>query len=368
MASSFQKLLIVYSLWLASTSLGAALFEVYFYNLGLSLPGIYLADCLWFLGAILAIPLFKGFKSRNFMLVGIAISLLSIALLILVPSPAIAIAFRFLIGLPNLFFWAPFNTIYYEHRKGDNASLGALYYAISPILSIFTPAIAGFLASSVGFNALYAVALASFALTFAATFLFIENKSYGYSFLSCIKSISGLRTLIFMEGFAGMVITSITLNVMLLLFVDKPAGFGLFTSLVTVFAVAASLLTARLSDKAKRRREFILPVVALFALAAVFASQSHDLLSFFAGFGLVMFFSRVFYPLPLALVVDNSKSLVESMVGRELFLGLGRLCGGLIGYFILLRTDIATVLLVQGLLLLLYIPVFENRKAKLSSH
>ncbi len=365
---SFKGLILVYALWLTSTSLGASLFEVYFYNLGLSIPGIYLADSLWFLGSLLVIPLFRGFRARDFMLAGIAISFVSVGILLLDPSPSAAIPFRLLIGVTNLFFWAPFNILYYEFRKGDNAALGAVYYAIGPVLSLFTPAIAGFLAASIGFPILFALAMLSFALTFAATFLLIENKGYGYSFISCIRSISGLRSLIFMEGFAGMAITSITLNVMLLLFENHPAGFGLFTSLVTVFAVAASLVTARLSDRLKRRREFLLPLVALFSLASVFASQSHDVLSFFVGFGLVSFFSRIFYPLPLALVVDNSKSLVESMVGREIFLNLGRLCGGILGWLVLLRADISTVLLLQGLFLFAYVPIFENRKRKLSSH
>ncbi len=358
----------VYALWLVSTSLGASLFEVYFFNLGLSIPGIYLADSLWFIGSLIVIPLFRGFRARSFMLGGIAVAFLSTALLLFDPSPWVAIPFRLLIGVTNLFFWAPFNTLFYEHRKGDNASLGAVYYALGPVLSIFTPAIAGFFASALGFPALYILAMLSFAATFAAAFLFVEDKRYSYSFRSCMESISGLRTLIFMEGFAGMVMTSITLNVMLLLFVSKPEGFGLFTSLVTVFAVVASLLTAKLSDKVKRRREFILPLVALFSLSAVIASQSADILWFFLGFGLVNFFSRIFYPLPLALVVDNSKSLVESMVGREVFLNLGRLCGGILGYYLLLNSDIRTVLLVQGLVLLLYVPVFENRKKKLKSH
>ncbi len=368
MASNFKNLMIVYALWLASTSLGFSLFEVYFFNLGVSIPGIYLADSLWFLGSLLVIPLFRGFRARDFMLAGIAISFVSVGLLLLQPAPIAAIAFRLLIGVTNLFFWAPFNTLYYEYRKGDNAAMGAMYYAVSPILSLFTPAIAGFFASSFGFPLLYGLAMLTFAATFVAAFFLIENKGYRYSAASCIRSISGLRSLIFMEGFAGMAITSISLNVMLLLFENRPEGFGLFTSFVTVFAVAASFVTARLSDKVKRRREFILPLVALFSVAAVFASQSHDLLSFFIGFGLVSFISRIFYPLPLALVVDNSKSLVESMVGREIFLNLGRLCGGLLGYLVLLQTDISTVLLLQGLLLFAYVPIFENRKMKLSSH
>jgi hypothetical protein len=84
------------------------------------------------------------------------------------------------------------------------------------------------------------------------------------------------------------------------------------------------------------------------------------------AFALVTFFSRVFFPLPLALAVDNSKHLASTMVGREIMLNLGRICGLLFAHFILVHYSIGYVLLAQGIALLLYIPVFENRRSKLA--
>jgi hypothetical protein len=364
---SFTRLMAVYVLWLASMSLAASLFEVYFFNLGLPVPNIYLADTLLFFGSLLIIPLIRSFRARDMMMAGIATALVASAILFLDPQPSAAYLFRLIVGFTNLLFWGPFNILFYEYRKGNNAALGALYYAATPALSLFTPAIAGYLATVAGFPVLYALSTVSFAATLVAAYFLVENKEFSYTVSSCIRALSGLRTLIFMEGFAAAIITSITLTVMLLLFAAKPITFGLFTSLVTVFAIVASVIAAQLSDKLKSRRAFILPVVGLFSVSVILASRSWDFLSFFIGFGLVNFFSRIFFPLPFALVVDNSKSLVESMVGRELYLNLGRLCGGLLGYLLLISTDIQTVLLLQGVMLLAYIPVFENRKRKLSS-
>jgi hypothetical protein len=89
---------------------------------------------------------------------------------------------------------------------------------------------------------------------------------------------------------------------------------------------------------------------------------------FILGYGLVNFFARIFFPLPLALVVDNSKSIVSSMVGREFIFNIGRFSGVLLGYMIAISFSLEAALLFEGLALLLYIPIFENRKKKLASH
>src|SRR5512135_2231935 len=96
---TFSKLMVVYVLWLLSWSLAASLFEVYFFNLGLSLPNIYFADTLWFFGSLLAIPLFRGFRSRNLLLLGIALALAATSVLYFQPTTAAAFAFRLIIGL-----------------------------------------------------------------------------------------------------------------------------------------------------------------------------------------------------------------------------------------------------------------------------
>jgi len=364
----FSRLIIVYLLWLASSIFSASLFEVYFYNLGLSPQEIFLADSLWFAAGIMILPFLKTFRSRRFMLAGIAVAILSVLLLYLYPIPFAAFPFRLLAGIPNILFWLPFNILFYEFRKGDHAALGALYYSLSPMLSLFAPGLAGIIATSAGFPALYLFTMAILGLAFILTMRFVEDKEYSVDFRQCVKSISGLRTLIFMEGFAAAVIVQATLEVMLLLFIDKPAEYGGFISLVTVFAILSTFITAKLSDKIKKRRHFLLPVALLFGLSAVLASQAPDISAFFIGFGLVVFFSRIFFPLPLALVVDNTKSLPESMAGREFFLNLGRFSGAILGFAVFLYSDIRTVLLLQGLVLLIYVPIFENRKQKLVFH
>ncbi|HSB47868.1 MAG TPA: MFS transporter [Candidatus Bilamarchaeum sp.] len=368
MLDSFRKLLIVYVLWLASWMLAATLFEVYFFGLGMSPQEIYLANALWFAASLVILPFLRGFSSKAFMIAGILVALASTILLAFYPSPVASYAFRLLVGMTNVLFWLPFNVLYYEYRKENNAQLGALYYSLGPVLSLLLPTAAGLLAGTMGFQSLYILAASLFVLTLAAAALFVEDRKYQCDFVGALRSISGLKSILFLEGFAAMIIVSVTLEVMLLGFITTPAEFGGFISLATIFSVVAAIAAAKLSDKAKERRRFLLPTVFAFALSSVFAALAGDIVVFFFAFGLINFFSRVFFPLPLALAVDNSKSLPDVMAGREVMLNAGRLAGGLLGYVLFVLFDIRTVLLFQGLTLLLYVPIFENRKRKLRSH
>lgn len=364
----FVRLMLVYALWTLGGALAGSLFEVYFFSIGMGIPEIYLANAFWFVPALAMIPLFRGFRARDFMLAGIFLAALSVSTLYLFQGPWTAVVFRLLLGMTHLTFWAPFNVLFYEFRKDNHATLGAIYYSVGPVISLITPAFAGILAASVGFPALYLLAIAAFAATFAAAALFVDNRKYEYGLDSSLRSILGLRSLIFMEGFGAAVITSVSLPVMLLLYVSKPEEFGIFMSLVTVFAVVATLVTARLSDKVKKRRSFLLPTVACFGIAATVAGLSPGISLFFVAFGLVNFFSRIFFPLPLALAVDNSKSLTGTMIGREYMLNLGRLSGTLFGFLIMSFSDIRLALVIQGAVLLLYLPLFEKKKEKLARH
>lgn len=354
-------------LWLCGFTLAGGLFESYFFSLGMQISDIYFANLFWFASSLLLIPLFKKFKSRAFLLSGIAISLFSVMILFFFADPSASFIYRFVLGATHLFFWVPFNILFFEYNKNkDGIALhGALYYSLGPAVSLAMPAIAGAVASMFGFPLLFLLGAIFYCAAFILGFIHFEDREYEYGGMGCLKSIDGLGGLIFLEGLGVNIIVSLTLPVMLLLFIEKPAEFGFFLSLVTIFSIAAAFITAKMSDGKGQRRLFLLPSVAAVALSAVFASFAGNLLLFFIAFGLVRFFQTVFGPLAFALSIDNSRSLARTMAARELMLNSGRIVGGAIGYILILLFDIQAALIIQGALLLAYIPLFEIQKRKL---
>jgi len=364
-AHPFRDLVTIYVLWLASMFFAGSLFEVYFFDLGLDMEGIYFADGLWFVAGLLILPFLKGFRTRPFIIAGAVVSFVSALLLLVYPDPNAAYIYRLLLGTTHVFFWMPFNTAYYEFRHQNNAMLGALYYSFAPLLSLFLPGISGSIASTIGYGVLFILAMLGYAAALVMALRTVADREYRFDLPESIRAIRGLRAIMFLEGFSVMAVTSITLPVMLLLFADTPMEFGLFMSLVTVFSLAASFLVSRISDRMQDRHIFLLPSALGFTLATVLASGARDIVVFFIAFGAINFFARLFSPISLALAVDRAESLAGTMAAREFLLNIGRLSSVLIGYLIFVSISIEAALLFQGLAMLLYIPLFERKKAAL---
>ena len=363
LSDRFSKLMAVYLLWMASWILAGSLFEVYFYGLGLTMQEIVLTAAFWGFGSLLITPFFKKIESRKFMLVGIAIGFLSAVLLYFLNVKEAGYLFRFMISLTHLTFWIPFNITFYEFRKNNNAALASIYYSVGPLLTLLLPGVGGYIASVFGYSQLYLLSMAAYAITFIVAFMLLENKKYEYDLMESIKSIKGLRTIIFLEGFAAAAMVQVTAETMLLKFADTPLEFGVIISVATAFSIIASVLTAKISDKRKRRRELLILSAIALGIAGIITGISNGIAQFFIGFALINFLKTVFFPFPFALAIDNSKNLVKTIVGREYVLNIGRVSGALAGFFLLYYFDISAMMLFNGIALLVLFPLaFEHKK------
>jgi hypothetical protein len=88
--SEFRNLLIIFAVWTAGMFFGGTLFEVYFFDMGMSLQDIYLADAFWFVAGLIILPHLRSFRTKPFMLFACALSLLSVIVLYAYPEPGAA--------------------------------------------------------------------------------------------------------------------------------------------------------------------------------------------------------------------------------------------------------------------------------------
>ena len=362
--STFLGLMLIFVAWSASQFFAGGLFEVYFFNMGVPIEEIYLANALWFLASIPLVQLARKMDAKKFMVWGSLISIISIIILIF-PFEHAAVFFRLVYGLHIVLFWVPFNILFYEYSNKNNAFMGSIYFSIGPFVSLLLPAASGILAGVFGFASLFIVAMISYAVTIALTLLFAPERKFQYDMRGAIKAISGLKALVFIEGFSTTTIMSMTLPIMVLSYLTQPVEVGWFLSFVTIFSVIASIVLSRISDKNHNRRIFLIISAAGIGIGSLFTGFSTDLIGFFFGFGMVKFFMALFSPVVLALIVDNSKSLVDSMAGREIMLNIGRITGGIFGWVVLLYSDLGTVLIIQGATAFLYIAALEMQKGKI---
>jgi len=227
------------------------------------------------------------------------------------------------VGPVFFLFWVVFNIAYFKMISHDHR---ALYYASSPVLSAVLPIAAGLLATKYSMNAVFFVG-ALFFLFAAVAAITLKNSTINYRFKDAFKSVKGVRTLCFVQGFWE-VTAVIAIPLVTLYFIRNELAFGAFLSYLGIFGIIAALVMAKMSDKSKKRTLFIYPLVVVLAIltTSLFFARSFWLWGVFLG--LFYFVMQMANPFFVTVVLDRAKhDIANSMIAREFMLNLGRFFG-----------------------------------------
>ncbi len=258
-------------------------------------------------------------------------------------------------------FWIPQRINYYNHSKKHNtATLAGLFNSIEPLLSLLLPVLGGLTIKYFGYNILFLIAVIILIITLIPA-SHQKPRSVCFNYKDAIRKTKGIRTLVFLEGLDT--ITSIILIPLISIsFIQKETSYGIFLSIVSLFGVIASFITARNSDKVNERAAYIYPTTILLTLFTIFAALSNSLLLWGLFIGLMTFLTRILAPLYETVVIDTKQSLIDSMHAREIFLNLGRIAGCFIVLTSLLLFDSLRIPMIIITTITLAYPIMLSKK------
>lgn len=359
-----QQWLLLYVLWLVPVAF-SGIWLIYFKNAGIADSDILLSFLAWPLSAIATI-LFFNFApvvSRNLLLLaGILSAALSFFIIPLSqPSPLLLAASFFFYGLSVFLFWVPFNIKYFGFAGDSGAVSSTVYFSVGGLLSLLLAVIGGAVFEFLNPQAFFFSAALLYVFP-ALVVMWIKDGGYKHSIVGCIRESKGFRTLGFIEGTSTGVLAAGTI-LSLFYFADRPFFLSLFLAFVTFFSIVASFVVSRLSDKMKKRKIYVLSFGVLSGVWTAAMGLAWNLVSWTGLSALRNFFSTMFFPFTTAIIVDNKRDLSKLMVGRELFLNLGRIFG--IGAAVLsqvLFLDVRPSLIFLGAVALLYPLVLHLKK------
>ncbi len=361
----FGKLLLLYGIFTGASLFFGSLFESYFYTLNLEFYQIILSAICLYVPPIIMIMKIKKVSIKEGVLKAAILFSLSAATLFFLHNPLAPFIARTLIGISIFYFWIPFNTVYYGFVKNNAATLGSIYYAISPILGIIIPVFAGSMAQLRGYETVFLISIFVFLPLIPIVSKLKENKDQKIEFRWNLENLDGFKTLLILEGFVINTITPITISTMMLTYFKEPIEFGGFLSATTIFSVIASFIASKFSDKWKNRKDFIIISSVGFFIGTIVVLLSESAESFFIGVAIISFFRSILLPLPLALMLDRGKDLIKIMVEREIALNSGRIAIIAIGTILTAVFDIKYMLAIQAFGAALYIGVFVKKLKKL---
>ena len=309
-------------------------------------------------------------SAKRAILFGILQSALIVLVLIKIWSPIQLFISAFFSGLNVIFFWIPYNTMFFkfssENKRGTNSGM---YFLITPIIGITLQPLAGVFAEKFGFETMFLIGFFSYIapiilLRFLPDFEWHLNVREEFSKIK-------FNWTTFLQGATSRINYSL-IPIFSLFFLKTPRQFGNFFGYLAIIAAVASVLNGYISDKIKNRRVFFY----LFTSIAVFSflplAFVHDVYywGIFVGISsLAMNLANSFW---LTFNLDYYKDLGvdKTMVLRELFLNSGYIFTLLVAFLVFYFTQSAKISLLVIVLICCLLPfvsylqgIYRNKNA-----
>ncbi len=285
-------------------------------------------------------------SAKRAMLFGILQSALIVFVLIKIWSPVQLYLSAIFSGLNIIFFWIPYNTMYFkfsnEEKRGTNSGM---YFLITPIIGITLQPLAGVFAEKFGFEIMFLIGFCSYIIPLVLLY-FLPNFDW---YLNIKEEFSKIKFnwSTFFQGFACRVNWGL-IPIFSLFFLKTPRQFGSFFGYLAIITAVASVINGYISDKIKNRKVFFylfssIAVVSLLPLAFV-----HNIYywSIFAGVtSLCMSLANPFW---LTFNLDYYKALgvEKTMALREVFLNSGYIFTLLVVFLVYYFTASAKISLI----------------------
>lgn len=327
----FFNLLVFYLVYLWTRGFSTAILPTHFLKENLNLEQIIFGSAAAFFGAITLLLFLKKLSAKLSWSLAMIFGIIYISLVVNIRSSLQFYLASTLSGLTIIFYFIPYNIAHFKitpsHRTGLSS---AALFILPTLLGFFTPLAAG-LIGQVHFKYIWLISSFFYA---ASLFLvkFQQNFSLDYSFFKYLDAIKETRVLILLQALWESMIFGI-IPIFSLLFVSEPLQYGLYLTYLSAIGIVANLLLGHISDKLKKRVEFLYPVTITMALFTfLFPLGLTSLHWWIITTGLIQFLTPIFWNLSTALVVDTQTNLTHAFVAREGILMSGRAIALLLVY------------------------------------
>ena len=360
----FTSLLILYAAYAWFSRVSSSIIPAYLLGQGITINQMFLANALQFIPMLLVL-LFVRIPSAKLSWRLAIISDLFAVVSIVNAHFAFQVYLTYIFaGISLALFFVYYNVGHFLYTpKGKTGISGGVMYAVSPVISVFAPLLAGFLATY-HINYLWMISLLSFCLAYAFTFKQVDFK-ITYRLSQSLQSIRAIRIPILIEGIWESVIFAF-IPLSTLYFISSPAGYGKYLAYLSLVGTIAGLLLGHFSDKSGKRSYLLTPITLILSLSTIgliFGLKSLPIWIIITS--IIQFMIPIFWNITTALMVDQNLDLKVAFPGREIVLAFGRLLGLAFTYICITNSQINLLLIVLALVIL-SLPVYLYYQSKIT--
>lgn len=298
-------------------------------------------------------------SAKSAMFWGIFFSALIILVLIKIWSPAQLFLSAIFSGLNVIFFWIPYNTMFFkfssENKRGTNSGM---YFLITPIVGITLQPLAGIFAEKFGFEIMFLIGFCSYLIPIILL-KFLPDFEWNLNVREEFSKIK-FNWSTFLQGATSRINYSL-IPIFSLFFLKTPRQFGNFFGYLAITAAVASVLNGYISDKIKNRKAFFyfftfLAVVSFLPLAFV-----RDVYYWGIFVGISSLCMNLANPFWLTFNLDYYKEIgvEKTMALREIFLNSGYIFTLLVVFLVFHFTSSTKISFLVIILLCCLLPIIS---------
>lgn len=301
-----------------------AILFAYFVKNNLNFGLVLLAEGLGYALSAIFLLSKRRFTTRGGMRLGLAMVLFSLPLLLTPIAPFyILFPYTLLKISGGILFYVPYNILFFENTDKDKKMQRmALYWGIGSAVSVLAPMTGGWIMSEFGLPVFIVVALFILVIALLLTRL-VKRAEYPYRRTEIMNHINRFRVISMFDG-ALQSTSGLLIALYLLTFIKSEFNFGQILSVIALASVLLSLRLARISDRTKKRLEFIWPLSIGVGILMGSLYFAHSLVVAVVIIIVYQFLNSLFNPIRSNILLDNVGHEPITWLSRELYLNLGR--------------------------------------------
>lgn len=337
-----------------AVSFGWTLIYFYFLKSGFSYIHILVYFILFYVSSFLTIIAVPRVHSKQSIIIGLLLRTVTFVLVYHVFHILQLFFIAVIFGVATIFFWIPVNIAYFSISPTDTKAFhSSIAIALWPFVGAICPFLAGVVSDLYSYQSVFLISIGVLLVDVYITTKLSTDTLLEFDLGKTIKRIKGLKTLLLLQGF-WQGVNWIALPLISFLFTTKELEYGSFLAYLGTLGSIASLVLGKLSDKTENRLFFILPSIIFTGIFTLLSGLGTTFAEWVIYRGVVSFFGTIAASFSLTVVVDRTEDLEAGMIGREIFITIGRVIGGIIVLFFYQIEYLQLSLAVSGVAFFVY--------------
>ncbi len=359
----FKRVYLFYLSYLAAMIYAQTLLMLWYQSNGVSYIQMLFYFLVFYTAVILFYFILKGiqFTSRKALIFGVLASVVGVLIANQMTHIYEIYIVAIIFALNIVFFWTIYNVLHFKYSEShEHGFKSGMYFLVTPVFSTILAPFAGVVVERFGYHTLFFSSMIFYFISFLLIFR-IPSFDFKFETYRAIRTLEH-RVLLVMQGYVFMLSYNI-IPIFTLFYINTPGKLGNFFGYLAIISAVVALVNSKLSDKIKKRAFFFYFFNIINSISYIPLALTSSIFGWQLFTGINNLTYGLSNPFNFTLTLDHREGdIVDTMLGREIYLNLGRVIMILIALIVFLFTQSLSKALLVSVIISFAYPIYAYSK------